>query len=207
MLSLCVVFQCFPVFLICTRHSDVCGKLQSTGLIPHCSFCEQTPLTSVEPWCLGRTMPKAQREIRFRGFQATVNLHPSFLHGEHSRPGFGTQVGGLQHVRNQKLLFPVSRAVNQYIFVFYCCGSGSLSCFVQFRIVPVSVSPNLFVYMFFFPSSLSPINLAVQSGLPSALLSLEATLSWMLLCSEDLKSGTALTAAQTTSLCTSDVQD
>lgn len=91
--------------------------------------------------------------------------------------------------------------------MFYCCGSGSLSCFVQFRIVPVSVSPNLFVYMFFFPSSLSPINLAVQSGLPSALLSLEATLSWMLLCSEDLKSGTALTAAQTTSLCTSDVQD
>lgn len=59
MLSLCVVFQCFPVFLICTRHSDVCGKLQSTGLIPHCSFCEQTPLTSVEPWCLGRTMPEA----------------------------------------------------------------------------------------------------------------------------------------------------
>lgn len=96
---------------------------------------------------------------------------------------------------------------NQYIFVFYCCGSGSLSCFVQFGMVPVSVSPNLFVYMFFFPSSLSPINLAVQSGLPSALLSPEATLSWMLLCSEDLKSGTALTAAQTTSLCTSDVQD
>lgn len=23
MLSLCVVFQCFPVFLVCTRHSDV----------------------------------------------------------------------------------------------------------------------------------------------------------------------------------------
>lgn len=202
---LCVLFSGFLGMHQTLR--CVCGKLQSSGLVPPCSPPEQTPLTSVEPWRLGRTMPKAQREMRFRGFQAAVNLHPSFLHGEHSRSGFGTQVYGLQHSRNQKLLFPISRAVISTYLCFNCCGSGSLSCFVQFRIVPVSVSPNLFVYMFFFPSSLSPINLAVQSGLPSALLSLEATLSWMLLCSEDLKSGTALTAAQTTSLCTSDVQD
>lgn len=46
----------------------VCGKLQSIGPVPHYFLHEQTPLTSVEPWCLGRTMPKAQREIRFKGF-------------------------------------------------------------------------------------------------------------------------------------------
>lgn len=60
---------------------------------------------------MGRTMPKAQRESRFRGFQATVNLHPAFLRGEHSQSGFGTEVCGLQHNRNQKLLFPISRGV------------------------------------------------------------------------------------------------
>lgn len=106
---LCVLFSSF--LGMHQRLRCVCGKLQSIGLVPPCSLREQRPLTSVEPWCLGRTMPKAQREIRFRGFQATVNLYPSFLHGEHSRSGFGTQVCGLQHSRNQKLLFPISRAV------------------------------------------------------------------------------------------------
>lgn len=142
MLSLCVVFQYFPVFLVCTRHWCICGNLQSIGLVPLCPLHEQPPLTSVEPGCLGRTMPKAQREIRCRRFQATVNLHPSFLHGEHSQSGFGTQVCELQHNRNQKLLFPISRAlISTYL------------CFIAVHLGHCLVLCNLESFLLVYPQT------------------------------------------------------
>lgn len=93
---------------------------------------KQTALTSVEPWCLGRAMPKAQREIRFRRFQATVNFHPPFLHGEHSQSGFGTHVCELQHNRNQKLLFPMSRTVISTCLCFIAVHLGH--CLVLYNL-------------------------------------------------------------------------
>lgn len=119
-------------------------------------------------------MPKAQSEITFNrenitGYQSIINLHPSFLPGEGS--GFDKQVCGLQHNRNLKCFFAIKRAViSTYLyFIDVDTGTGSLSCFVHFRFVPVSISPNLFIYMFFFPSSLSPINwpYSLASLLPS----------------------------------------
>lgn len=122
-------------------------------------------------------MPKAQSEIRLkkekvRGCQAIVKFASFFSswRAVTQGSGFDKQVCGLQHNRNQ-FLFAIDRAIisTYWCFIDVDTRSGSLSCVVQFGIVPVSVSPDLFIYMFFFPSSLSPINwpYSLASLLPS----------------------------------------
>lgn len=73
-------------------------------------------------------MPKAQSEIGFerentKGYQATVNFHPSFLHGERLLRGLAltSKLVGYNAVETGRFLFAVKRC-NQYVFVFYQCG-------------------------------------------------------------------------------------